>query len=1125
MSELLGQHETVARDLHNRVRALSDGSYDDPNVVLLRGASGVGKTAIIQRLYELLRVDKTENSKDGYGQYWPELTTADSEANPLRGRAVLSPDVSSFIWKEDTLPTFGWWSFNCEELRTNQKLDVVAMGREQMATHLAPLSLAWWEASGARARAGKVLSEVIPRVRSDLQDDAADTLLESSLEALSIVIPLPATLTSWLADVFGWFGKRRKDSKNLRRAVDMGEQHLRSKKDAGAELAEAIRSLTAEGLPGIVVIEDMHLMGPELRSFLTALSEPDRKRPVMVIGTVWPEKMTEGDFRQWHSDMQEDSDAQARLLDMNVPSLQEDSLVQLLLRYAPETSADVARQVVEKLDTPLFLLLWLTDPNVANEIRLSGNKILLSDEFKLPDSVEHVVESRWMALPVAVRNALTAAVAGNPSNPAIDILNRFVPAVIAEVVKKIYQQPLESTHAAINKARNPIGWCKGSTEVADFADPLLTRHVRKSVQDRSLLKQYAQGFAQRACTHWLDDQREHLELPNSSQVDAVVDWYLNFGEERPPLTTAAAYIHAARRNIEVYEFSNAIEHLNSALDALGEGVAVRDQVYVLRRIADCHYAMSEFSDAEAILLKLLPLQINVDGPSHPDTLATRLLRARLLLRSGDPLRAIPELLLITAMFQEKHIQEPASVDVMEAVYIPLVTLKGDVAFESQKSDDAIRFYEQGLGVAAEIFGEDSPKTLMLQMKRLRAVHARNPSSSDAFHQGKALLARIRKSVGEDSPAVLEAESNVIFWGYQANQISDVEQAFRDLDTKILKSRNHATLLADLYTWAGDIALNEHRFVDAQQWLSACLSIVNQHHGAYDPLSLRAAHQLGAVLVELEQYEEAERVIETLTENAHIAVGATGSSTVKAEVLLSLLYQIQGRGPEAVERLTKVRSALAEDPSSEDSERAELVDARLCELRGGTELVEFYPLVQMKNGRFGRLSGTGADSDPLWSIEGERVFPEIVNQLVAIQDTERMLEQAPEHWAFCLGVLSRAYMNLGSCYWRLGSEEEADKAFGTADYCVKQFFFRAGRTGDIPPDREIAEMASRGLAISINMMGIIISTNRTSDMRDVFEKNKAQAVGLMEQLSNETPGNLGNVNIRFLEQIASKLFSS
>ncbi|WP_421083059.1 tetratricopeptide repeat protein [Rothia nasimurium] len=1124
MPELLGEHENIARDLHNRVKALSDGSYDGPNVVMLRGASGVGKTAIIQRLYELLRFDNVEKFKDGYAQYWPELTTADSESDPLRGRAILSPDLDSFIWKEGALPTFGWWSFNCEELRNNQKLDVVATAKKQMETHLVPLSLAWWNASGALARTGKVLSEVVPQVRKDLQSNAADSLIENSLDALSIGIPLPATLTSWLIDVFRWFGKRLKDSKNLHRDVDLGEQHLKSKKSAGAELAEAIRSLTAKGLPGVIVIEDMHLMGPELRSLLTALSEPDLKRPVMVIGTVWPEGMAEDDFTQWHSDLQDNSDSQAQLLDVHVPSLQEDSLVELLLRYAPKTSTDVAKQVVEKLNTPLFLLLWITDPNVATEIRLSGHKILLSEEFKLPDSIEQVVENRWKAIPEGVRNALTAAVAGNPLDPDLDILNRFVPTIIAEVVNEIYQEPHENVHDAINKARNPIGWCKGATGVAYFADPLLTRHVRKTVRDLSVLKMHAQRFAQQACTHWLDNQREHLKLPSSSQVDAVVDWYLNFCGEELSLTTAAAHIHAAKRNIVAYEFSKAIEHSNSALDALGEDAEECDKILILRQIADCYYAMSEFTDAEAILSQLLPLQIKLYGQSHPDTLAVKLLHARLLLRSGDPLEAMPVLDDITLMFQASYSAEAVPTDVMEAVYIPLVTLKGDVAFESWAYGDAIELYEQGIGVATQIFGEDSPRTLMIQMKRLRAINARNPSSDEAFDQGKTLLTRIREAFGEDSPAALEVESNVIFFGYQANRIKDIEQTFRDLDARVSESEVYATLRADMYTWAGDIALNEGRFTDAHHWLSACLSIVNRHHGVYDPLSLRAAHQLGIVLFQLKQYDEAQSVIETLIENACIAVGATGNSTVQAEILLSLIYQIQGRGANAFMRLKRVRAELASDLSS-GSNLADLVDARLRELNGGMKYVEFYPLVQMENGRFGRLSGTGVGSDPFWFIEGEKAFPEIVKQTDAIRHAEIKFDCTPEDWAFYLGVLSRAYMNLGSCHWRLGNIDEADKAFGTADKCVKLFFSKANHTGSIPPDSEMAAMASRGLAVSINLIGMLISLNLTSDMRDVFEKNKERAAGLLEQLSNETPENLGNIDLRFLEQTLSGLILS
>lgn len=1121
MPELLGQHESIAQDLHSRIIELSNGTYSGPHVVVLRGASGVGKTAIIQRLYELLRLDNFNNPWHGYGQYWPELNSVDNSSNPLRDRALLSPELDSFVWAQDTLPTFGWWSFNCEELRNSQKIDVVAMGKEQMATHLAPLSLAWWEASGTLAQIGSVLSEVTTRVRKDLQSDVADSLLESSLEALSIGIPLPATLTSWVTDILRWVGKKRKDSINLHQDVYMGKQHVKAKKDAGKELAEAIKSLTAKRLPGIVVVEDMHLMGPELRSLLNALSERDNQRPVMVIGTAWPEGMTQDDFMLWQAEMKAKSDDQMRLIDVDVPSLQEESLVELLLRYAPETSEDVATKVVEKLNTPLFLLLWITEPNVALEIRLAGNKILLSDNFKLPDSVEQVVENRWNALPDDVRNALTTAVAGNPSNPDMDKLNRFVPAVISEVFKEIYQVLEETTKEAIQKARDPIGWCRGSIQVTNFSDPLLARHVRKSVQGLSTLKTHMRRITQQACTNWLDKHREHLDLPNTTQVEAVVDWYLKFADDESSLTFAAAQIHVARRNMEAYEFSKAIEHYNAALNVIAEVAGDRDRTMLLRQIASCYYAMSEYSDAEAIIMELLPIQIRLDGHSHPDTLAVKLLHARLLMRSGEPLRAMPVLLHITEMLQQHFFGKSIPENVIQEIYIPLVTLKGDLSFESHANDDAIEFYDHGSEVSAKIYGERSLKTLILQLKRLRAVHAQTPESEVAFDQGTELLTKIREVSGGQSAVALEAESNLIFWGYKAQQIENVEEAFRDLDLRIPKLRDYASLRADTYLWAGDIALEERRFADAQHWFSACLSVVNEHHGAYDPLSLRAAHQLGVTLLKLEQYDSAREVVETLTENARIVVGPTGSSAVRAEVLLSLIYQILRRDDEAIKRLTKLRAEFVSD-SNADIELVELVDARLRKLNLGVKFTDFYPLVQMKNGRFGRLRGTDVDDDPLWFIEGDREFPEITNQLIVIGNTENFLERAPEHWAYYLSVLSRAYLNLGSCYWRSGKIDEADQAFGAADKCVNLYFSRASKTGDIPPDPEMAEMASRGVALSINMVGMLVALNLTSDMREVFDKNRERAFGLLSQLNNETQENLRNVNLELLEQVLVEL---
>ena len=1108
MPELLGDHEAIAHDLFNRVKSLSEGTYDGPTVVLLRGASGVGKTAIIQRLYELLRLDGAQNGKDGFGQYWPELFPADHHADPLSGRALLSPELESFVWKEDTLPTFGWWSFNCENLRNNQKLDVVAAGQEQMATHLAPLSLAWWDSSGALERTGKVLSQVVTRVRKDLQADAFDSLLEASVDALSLGVPLPATLSSWLADTLRWFGKRRKDSKNLHRDVDMGEQHLQSKKDAGVELAEAIRSLTAKGLPGIVVVEDMHLMGPNLASLLATLAVPDQNRPVLIVGTAWPEGTADGDFQQWHLDMLDQPDSQSRILDVDIPSLRDLSLINLLLRYAPETSADVAAQVVEKLNTPLFLLLWVTDPNVAREIKYSGNKILLTDEFKLPNSVEQVVESRWNALPEDVRNALTSAVAGNPSDPTLDILNRFVPTVIAEVTEEIYDSVQENALEAINKARNPIGWCQGSTDVASFTDPLLTRHVRKSLQSLPALKAHAQGLAQQACIQWLDGQRDHLDLPNSTQVDAVVDWYLDFAEEGPPLTTAAVYVYAARRNMRAYEFSEAIECFNSALRVLGSDVSERDQIFVRRQIAECHYAMSEFKDAEAILLEVLPEQIEMDGESHPDTLALKLLQAKLLLRSGDPLEAAPVLIDVTAMLGDYYSDRTVPEVVVGTIYIPTVLLKAEVAFENLRNDEAIGFYDEALAIMSQIYGEDSLDALMLQVKRLRAVYAMDVSSTEAFEQGKTMLAKIQEASGADSPYAVEAEANVLRWGCQTGMIKDVEQKFRDLDTRIPQARSYATLRAEIYYAAGDVAGFEGRMADAKRWFLACLSVADQQHGVYDPLNLHVRHQLGVVLFNLQQFEEARNVLEGLTENARVAVGGDGRATVEAELLLSQVYAHQGRLELAISRLQRTKQELAE--SADPSLRlTRLVESRLGELISAKQPVRVFPLVQMKRGKFVHLSGTRSAE-----------FPPIENQKIVIVDTRRMLDSSPEYALFHLETLARASMNLGACYIRDGAPNEAYEALRKAEAYSHEALRQIATStsaGSPQAHAQVVQVVARLVGISHNLMLLLMIVERNDQLDEEFVDCRVQALKWLDTFRPGDEAFLGQVNLSFLKE--------
>lgn len=55
VNELPGPHVQIAADLAERMRSTYNGDTALPRVVVLEGASGVGKTRMIQEVYERVR--------------------------------------------------------------------------------------------------------------------------------------------------------------------------------------------------------------------------------------------------------------------------------------------------------------------------------------------------------------------------------------------------------------------------------------------------------------------------------------------------------------------------------------------------------------------------------------------------------------------------------------------------------------------------------------------------------------------------------------------------------------------------------------------------------------------------------------------------------------------------------------------------------------------------------------------------------------------------------------------------------------------------------------------------------------------------------------------------------------
>ena len=174
---LLGAgHREIVETLLARLERVADPGCDKPRVIVLRGASGVGKTRIIQELYERLRTM-------GEDRYWPPLAPVTRQplgagADPMPGRKLVAPPLTGFVWPEEALPTFGWWGLNCERLSTGTEMDVVQAVVPQLSAHTIPVEIArFWSLNLAR-QTGEQIASTWRAVREDLVAEGGGKALE-----------------------------------------------------------------------------------------------------------------------------------------------------------------------------------------------------------------------------------------------------------------------------------------------------------------------------------------------------------------------------------------------------------------------------------------------------------------------------------------------------------------------------------------------------------------------------------------------------------------------------------------------------------------------------------------------------------------------------------------------------------------------------------------------------------------------------------------------------------------------------------------------------------------------------------------------------------------------------------
>ncbi|BAK33114.1 hypothetical protein MLP_01000 [Microlunatus phosphovorus NM-1] len=853
-------HSQLLIDLVTRFDAIVSGDVTVPRAIVLEGPSGIGKSRIIRELYRALQARQSAPA------YWPPLpegifpeTGRGAGADPMPDRKRLGPPLNGFVWPGGARPGFSWWEFSCERMRQGDLLDVVSQARPALEAHYLPVRLAWHDAAGWPARLRAQRPQIIARAKEAATTSGMETA-EAILDAAGVVVPGLDLALIWVTLGFKAYRQRLSEMSALQTNVRLGGEAAYQQTSDAAQLATKLRQVAHPKVPALVVVEDIHLLGPDLVKFLTVMSQRDPDRPVMVIGTAWPEGRHNPNYDRWLRG----TGAAGNLELRQMPALQTHDLVRLVRRFAPAIDDRTAILVAKRYPNPLALKLFLSLKDTQDQIQHAGGRLIITDTNldQLPREIFNLYWLRWQELPELTRTVLSYTAGTLPPNqPTFPFSIELVANAIASTDPSV----VCAVHTAAQKLReagDQYGWiASDTTGMCWFREGLLTEVAENELSRRE--RAAATESIRIQLVAAIDDRRrDHYWLPlNDQTLNHSCIWLialLPLDHEAATVTEAVAVVHTARMHAASHEPDTAA-----------------------RLFADP--------------------RLGILDPAHPDTVTIHNEHATCLLELGQVQIAIAKLDALVA-----HAEQ-----VLGPNHVNTLRSRNSLALAYESSGDltlAISLHEQTLTDTEQIFGSDHPNTLTSMSNLAHACESAGKLKRAIALNEKALDDRNR-ILGHDHPDTL-ASMNSLAGTYQstgayADAISLYEQTLSAREKLLgeqhfdaIQSRND---LASAYLVKGDyakaISLNEKSLAVAERIL-----------GADHPNTLTARSNLAVAHLSLNHLEQATPLLEQTVVDMERILGPDHPDTLTSRNSLAAAYRAAGDTHRAIPLLKQTLDA-------------------------------------------------------------------------------------------------------------------------------------------------------------------------------------------------------------------------